>query len=100
KVNNCTMTEAVKKILVVGGAGYVGGAVTDLLLHDSRYEFRVYDNLMYEESYRKPVDFIFGDIADHEALLPHLAWADAVVWLAAMVGDGASAVDELLTVQV
>ncbi len=29
------------KVLVVGGAGYVGGAVTDLLAN-TRHEFRVY----------------------------------------------------------
>ena len=44
------------KVLVLGGAGYVGGAVTDLLMQ-SNHEFRVYDALLYEESYRKPVDF-------------------------------------------
>ena len=81
------------KILIVGGAGYVGGAVTDLLLGNNNYDFRVYDSLLYEESYRKPVPFVRGDIRDHARLLPHLLWADAVVWLAAVVGDGACALD-------
>ena len=45
-------------ILVTGGAGYVGGAVTDLLLETS-HNIRVYDALLYEESYRKPVDFVY-----------------------------------------
>ena len=73
-------------VLVVGGAGYVGGAVTDLLMQ-SEHNLRVYDALLYEESYRKPVDFIYGDVRDRDRLLPHLKWADAVVWLAALVGD-------------
>lgn len=47
------------KILVVGGAGYVGGAVTDLLL-ETNHETRVYDSLLYEESYRNPVDCVTG----------------------------------------
>jgi len=74
------------RVLVVGGAGYVGGAVTDLLLH-SEHDLRVYDALLYEESYRKDVDFIYGDVRDEMRLRPHLQWAEAVVWLAALVGD-------------
>lgn len=80
------------KVLVVGGAGYIGGAVTDILM-DSKHQVRVYDALLYEEEYRKNVDFIYGDIRDHAKLLPHLRWADTVVWLAALVGDGACALN-------
>jgi nucleoside-diphosphate-sugar epimerase len=79
------------KILVVGGAGYVGGAVTDQLLAHPQNRVRVYDCLLYEETYRKPVEFVFGDVRDRNRLMPELAWADAVVWLAAIVGDGACA---------
>lgn len=87
------------KILVVGGAGYLGGAVTDILAK-TKHDFRVYDTLIYEESYRKPVDFIYGDIRDHQQLLPHLQWADAVVWLAALVGDGACALNPEISVMI
>jgi nucleoside-diphosphate-sugar epimerase len=83
----------------VGGAGYVGGAVTDLLAQ-SRHNCRVYDALLYEESYRKPVDFAFGDIRDTDRLLPHVEWADAVVWLAALVGDGACALNPDVSVAI
>ena len=86
-------------VLVVGGAGYLGGAVTDLLM-DSQYNVRVYDSLLYEEEYRKPVDFVFGDVRDAVLLKPQLQWADVVVWLAAIVGDGACAADPELTVDV
>ena len=79
-------------ILVVGGAGYVGGAVTDLLLQ-SEHRARVYDALLYEETYRKPVDFVYGDVREQERLQPHLEWADVVVWLAALVGDAACALN-------
>ena len=51
------------KVLVVGGAGYVGGAVTDMFAR-TEHEVRVYDSLLYEDSYRKPVPFIRGDIRD------------------------------------
>jgi nucleoside-diphosphate-sugar epimerase len=86
------------RILVVGGAGYVGGAVTDLLMR-SAHEFRVYDALLYEESYRKQVPFIYGDIRDRQKLQKHLDWADAVIWLAALVGDGACALNPEVSVE-
>jgi nucleoside-diphosphate-sugar epimerase len=84
------------RVLVVGGAGYLGGAVTDILAA-TRHQLRVYDALLYEESYRKPVDFVFGDVRDPATLKPHLEWADAVVWLAALVGDGACALNPEIT---
>lgn len=87
-------------ILIVGGAGYVGGAVTDLLADCPDDNFMVYDSLIYEDHYRKPVPFCQGDIRDHSCLLPHLRWADAVIWLAAIVGDGACALDPVLSVEV
>ena len=37
-----------KKVLVVGGAGYVGGVIVDLLLDKKKYEVTVFDNLLYE----------------------------------------------------
>jgi nucleoside-diphosphate-sugar epimerase len=86
-------------VLVVGGAGYIGGHVTDRLA-EAGYNVRVYDNLLYEEKYLKPVDFVRGDILDRQRLQPHLDWADAVVWLAALVGDGACSLNPSLTEQV
>jgi len=86
-------------VLVVGGAGYVGGAVTDLLM-GGEHNVRVYDSLLYEEEYRKPVDFVFADVRDIACLKPQLQWADVVVWLAAIVGDGACAADPELTAEV
>jgi nucleoside-diphosphate-sugar epimerase len=86
-------------VLIVGGAGYVGGAVTDLLMQ-TQHKLRVYDALLYEESFRKPVDFAYGDVRDKERLLPHLKWADAVVWLAALVGDPACALNPDVSVTI
>lgn len=85
------------KILVTGGSGYLGGALTDLL---TDHEVRVYDNLTYEEAYLKPVPFVFGDIRDRDKLKEHLDWADCVVWLAALVGDGACAINPVLTKEI
>lgn len=82
------------RVLICGGAGYLGGALTDLI---QDHEVRVYDNLTYEEDYLKPVQFVFGDIRDTRALMGQLNWADCVVWLAAIVGDGACAINPTLT---
>ena len=86
-----------KKILVVGGAGYVGGALTESLMG---YKFRVYDNLLYDNTYRKPVDFVFGDIRETSKLKKLLEWADIVIWLAAIVGDPACNLNQNLTVDI
>lgn len=84
------------KILVVGGAGYVGGGITDRLI-DAGHTVRVFDGLVYEDVFLKPIDFTYGDVRDRTALKPHLDWADTVVWLAALVGDGACSHDAALT---
>lgn len=86
-------------VLVIGGAGYVGGAVTDLLM-EACYTVRVYDVLLYEEAYRKQVNFVYGDIRETKKLLPHLKWADAVIWLVALVGDGACALNPEVTISI
>jgi len=83
------------KVLIVGGAGYVGGGIVDLLSKEN--EVTVYDSLIYENSYRKNVDFIFGDIRDYKKINNILGQYDAVIWLAALVGDGACAINPALT---
>lgn len=87
------------RVLVVGGAGYVGGAVIDSLLEKGHLPI-VYDALLYEESYRKQVPFKYGDVRDKDSIKPFLNWADVVVWLAALVGDGACALNPEITFQV
>lgn len=87
------------KILITGGAGYIGGALTDMLIN-TKHSVKVYDSLLYEESYRKNVDFIFGDIRDKAKLSKLLKWCDVVVWLAALVGDGACAFNPEIALEV
>src|SRR5271157_2606726 len=84
------------KVLVVGGAGYIGGAVTDELLAN-RIPFTVYDSLLYEPHYLKKVDFIRGDVRDTDLLRSILSHYTHVIWLAAIVGDGACEVNRDLT---
>lgn len=86
------------KVLVVGGAGYVGGWMVDEALK-AGHDVKVLDNLTYEDSYLKNIDFVFGDILDFELVNKNLKWADTVIWLAALVGDPACAINPKLTMR-
>lgn len=85
-----------RRVLITGGAGYVGGYLTDVLLENG-YDVTVYDNLVYENRFMKDVHFEFGDIRDYTKLSSILSNYDVVVHLAAIVGDGACAIDPSLT---
>jgi nucleoside-diphosphate-sugar epimerase len=87
------------KVLVVGGAGYLGGALTDILLK-TKHDVRVYDALLYEDSYLKEVPFVLGDVRNRKHIKEQLKWADVVVWLAAIVGDGACALNLDISTQI
>lgn len=93
------MSSSNMKVLVVGGAGYIGGSVTDLLL-EKKIPFTVYDSLVYEDRYSKACDFIFGDVRDTEKLCKLLPHYTHLVWLAAIVGDGACALNPEATVEI
>ena len=88
------------KILLVGGAGYVGGAVSELLSEYNEYDLTVLDNLIYEESYRKNINFIKCDIRQFNKMNEILSNFDVVIWMAALVGDGACEIDKNLTYEV
>ena len=74
------------KILVVGGAGYIGSICAELLL-DQGHEIAVFDNL--SEGHRRALDprarFIEGDLQDRQAIDSALAVArpEAVMHFAA-----------------
>jgi nucleoside-diphosphate-sugar epimerase len=85
--------------LIVGGAGYIGGYLTDSLYDNN---VLVYDNLLYENMYLKDVAFRFGDVRDTDNLSNTIKEfkPDVVIWLAAIVGDGACQVNPVLTDEV
>ena len=72
-----------KKVLVCGGSGYIGGLTCDYLL-ESGFEVTVYDNLLYENRYLKDIPFINGDIRDTEKLYEVSKDFDVIVLMAAM----------------
>ncbi|OGF64184.1 hypothetical protein A2661_00360 [Candidatus Giovannonibacteria bacterium RIFCSPHIGHO2_01_FULL_45_24] len=80
------------KVLICGGAGYVGGHLADLLM-EKGCDVAIYDNLIYEDRYLKNINFIYGDIRDKEKLGRIINNFDIVIWLAAIVGDEACAIN-------
>lgn len=86
------------RVLIVGGAGYVGGWLTDEAIR-AGHNVRVYDKLLYEDTYLKDVDFVYGDILDEPKLGINLKWAECVIFLAGLVGDPACALNPDLTVR-
>ncbi len=87
-----------KKILITGGAGYIGGVLVDQL--KSHYQITVLDNLLYEDRYLKHVKFIKGSVTDYELLESIIHQFDAIIWLAAIVGDAACNVNPELTKEI
>jgi len=88
-----------KNVLVVGGAGYIGGCLSDMLI-EKGYNVTVFDRLLYEDRFLKEVPFIFGDIRDTDTLVSLSPKYDTIIWLAAIVGDGACSQDPALTHEV
>ena len=79
------------RILVVGGAGYIGSHVVKELLNTG-YDVRVFDNLStgQEINLFEQAEFIRGDILDVPALEKAMQGIDGVVHLAAKKAVGES----------
>ena len=80
------------RILVTGGAGYIGGTVAQLLL-DENHEVVIYDNLSHGHRSMLPAqaEFFQGDIADRPALEKLLSSGiDGVMHFAALIEAGES----------
>lgn len=79
------------KILITGGAGYIGSVLTGLLLERGDY-VRVYDSLLFGMNHLFPFfrnpryELIRGDIRDGRKLKETMKGVDAVIHLAAIVG--------------
>ncbi len=82
-----------KKVLIIGGEGYIGNVVSEYLLaHD--YSVLSYDACLYGNNlcplnhiHHRNYSFISGDLTDAQALNNALSSVNHVVLLAGLVGD-------------
>ena len=90
-----TPTEPARRVLVVGGAGYLGSMLTQKLLRRG-FRVRILDSFIYGrrslESFAgdENLEVIEGDLRNIHTCVSSLSETDAVVLLAAIVGDPAS----------
>lgn len=96
---------APKRILVTGGAGYLGSVVVDQLL-DRGWNVRVLDSLLFGEEplgglrLRANCSFIRGDVRDIESVVRAMTGCDAAIHLAGIVGDQACEANRQLAAEV
>ncbi|WP_419766209.1 MAG: NAD-dependent epimerase/dehydratase family protein [Arcobacter sp.] len=91
-----------KRVLITGGAGYIGSVLVKLLL-EKDYFVRVLDNLSFggesiiELLNNNHFEFVKGDIRNKQDLTKSMQNIDYVVHLASIVGDPACAINPELT---
>lgn len=79
------------KILVTGGAGYLGSVMVPMLL-DAGYEVTVIDNFFYNQGslldccHRKTLQIIRGDVRNESLIADAMRSADVIFPLACLVG--------------
>lgn len=79
------------KILVTGGAGYIGSVLVPALLKEG-HEVTVIDNFLYNQNslldccHDSKLTIIRGDVRDKSLLVNHLQGKDFIIPLAALVG--------------
>ena len=94
-----------KKVLITGGAGYLGSVLTEVLLGKD-YQVTILDNLIYKQTSVAPFahhpnfDFVFGDVTNESLLKSLVEKHDVIIPLAAIVGMPACKAQPELTVKV
>ena len=97
--------ENVREVLVLGGAGFLGSMVVARLLQRG-FNVRVLDSFLFGESALEGVkghpgyELVRGDIRDIGVVVKAMKGCDAVVHLAAIVGDPACEENKQLAMEV
>lgn len=93
-----------KTVFVTGGAGYVGSILSRKLL-EKGYRVIVLDKLIFGKESIKPLlgnknfSFLEGDIGNINDLISGVKDADCIIHLAGIVGDPASSLNPLQTME-
>lgn len=80
-----------EKILITGGAGYIGSILSPILLSEG-YEVKVLDNFRYSQTslldccYHENFSIMRGDCRDKDTLNTAIKDVDVIIHLAALVG--------------
>lgn len=94
-----------KRVLLIGGAGYIGSALVRLLL-EKGYKVRMLDLFLYGKeplgrSVNHPdLELIQGDFRQVDKVVFAMRGVDSVIHLGGLVGDPACALDEQLTLEI
>jgi nucleoside-diphosphate-sugar epimerase len=100
-----THSDKVKDVLVLGGAGYLGSVVVEQLVRRG-FRVRVLDSFLYGEHSLDTVrahphcELVHGDVRDIGVVVQAMRGCDAVVHLAAIVGDSACEENKPLAMEV
>jgi len=95
----------INRVLVIGGAGYIGSALLPMLL-EKGYRVRLLDLMLYGDEPIQPyldhphLELVQADFRHIDVVVSAMQDVDAVIHLGAIVGDPACALDEGLTVEI
>ena len=99
------LREKPTRILLIGGAGYIGSILTRELLDDG-YRVTIIDKFLYgrysikEIMHHPDLEIVEGDTRHIDILVPAIKEASAVVHLAELVGDPLCEIDPEITYEI
>jgi nucleoside-diphosphate-sugar epimerase len=94
-----------RKVLLIGGAGYIGSSLVQKLL-EAGYKVRLLDLFMYgkeplgESVKHRDLELVEGDFRQADKVVAAMRDVGAVIHLGGLVGDPACALDERLTLEI
>ncbi len=102
--NGVSMRGQPSRVLVVGGAGYIGSLLVERLL-EKGHKVRVLDSLVYGDEPLRPVkdnpdfELTVGDCRNIQDVVKAVRGVDSIIHLAAIVGDPACEQDRALALE-